>query len=75
MPQKKSISATYQRNSVLIRTLSQSPDHLVEKYEGHAAEKHEQDDNPVKIGIVVVPDAGIPGRVSGRGHGAESVAQ
>ena len=49
-------------------------DHLVEQHEGHAPQKHEQDDDPVEIGAVVVPDAGIPWGITGGGNRAEGVA-
>jgi hypothetical protein len=50
-------------------------EHVVKEHEGHAAEEHENDDNPVEIGVVVKTDAQVFGRVARCGDGAEGVAE
>jgi len=39
--------------------------HVVKEHERHAAQEHEEYDHPIKVGIVVMPDAGVPRRIAG----------
>ena len=38
--------------------------HMIKQHKRHAAQKHKHDDDPVEVGIVIVADAQIFGRVA-----------
>ncbi len=61
--------------SIDFQKLSLSPQYLVDENKAQAPQKHEEDDNPVKIGAVVVADTRIFRWIAGGWHGTESGAE
>ena len=47
---------------------------MVVEHEGHSAQHHENDRDPVEIGVSIMGHAGIFWRKTCRGHRAESMA-